>query len=143
MVDTEMDLYPYLLFVNAIRSPLTRQKYFGRLNSFFDFILIPSGNLDERCKLFVSNCNENPKYSLNCVYRFVIHLKAKMQKGEIVVSTIYNYLILGSGDVWVEYRRTSFSLYILIVKVIGSEAALPELITFPEITKLSERRPNW
>lgn len=92
MADTEMDLDPYLLFVNAIRSPLTRQKYFGRLNSFFDFILIPTGKLDMRCKIFVSKCSENPKYPLNCVYRFVIHLKEKMQKGEIVVSTIYNYL---------------------------------------------------
>jgi hypothetical protein len=35
MLDNEMDLDPYLLFGNAIRSPLTRQKYFGRLNSFF------------------------------------------------------------------------------------------------------------
>ena len=72
-----MDLAPYLLFTNAIRSPLTRQKYFGRLNSFFDFILIPIGALDERCKIFISKCNENPKYSLNCIYRFVIHLKEK------------------------------------------------------------------
>jgi hypothetical protein len=38
MLDTDMDLDPYLLFVNAIRSPLTKQKYFGRLNSFFDYI---------------------------------------------------------------------------------------------------------
>ena len=67
MLDNEMDLDPYLLFGNAIRSPLTQQKYFGRLNSFFDFILIPECSLEERCKIFISKCNENPKYSLNSV----------------------------------------------------------------------------
>jgi hypothetical protein len=88
IVDNDMDLDHYLWFTNAIRSSLTRQKYFGRLNSFFDLILIPVGALEEHCKIFVSKCNENPKYSLNCVYRFVIHLKEKIQRSEIVVSTI-------------------------------------------------------
>jgi hypothetical protein len=92
IVDNDMDLDHYFWITNAIRSPLTRQKYFGRLNSFFDFILIPVGALDERCKIFIPKCNENPKYSLNCVYRFIIHLKEKMQRSEIVISTIYNYL---------------------------------------------------
>ncbi len=91
-MDNAIDLDPYLLFVNAIRSPLTRQKYFGRLNSFFEFIQIQKGSMEARCKIFVKNCNDIPKYPLNCVYRFVIHLKGKMEKGEIVVSTIYNYL---------------------------------------------------
>ena len=57
IVDNDMDLDHYLWFTNAIRSSLTRQKYFGRLNSFFDFILIPVGALDERCKIFISKCN--------------------------------------------------------------------------------------
>ena len=40
MMDNSVDLDPYLLFVNSIRSPLTRQKYFARLASFFDFYSI-------------------------------------------------------------------------------------------------------
>jgi hypothetical protein len=33
IMDNALDLDPYLLPVNSIRSPLTRQKYFGRLFS--------------------------------------------------------------------------------------------------------------
>lgn len=115
IMDNSMDLDPYLLFINAIRSPLTRQKYFGRLNTFFDFILIPKGNLDERCKIFVKNSIDNQKYPLNCVYRFVIHLKEKMEKGEIVVSTIYNYLkpiklLCEINDISVKWKKITIGL---------------------------------
>ena len=115
MLDNEMDLDPYLLLVNVIRSPLTQQKYFGRLNSFFEFILIPAGALEERCKTFVSKCNENPKYSLNSIYRFVINLKERMQKGEIVVSTIYNYLkpiklLCEINDINIKWKKITIGL---------------------------------
>ncbi len=87
-----MELDPYLLFVNSIRSKQTRRKYQGRLKSFFDYIELPNTTLDERCRIFVNKSKENPKYSLNCAFRFVIYLKEKMERKEIVVSTIYNYL---------------------------------------------------
>ena len=41
---------PYLLFVNSIRSEQTKRKYQGRLKSFFDYIELPDGTLDERCR---------------------------------------------------------------------------------------------
>lgn len=114
-IDNVLDLDPYLLFVNSIRSPLTRQKYFGRLNSFFDFIQLPEGPLDERCRTFIKNCNENTNYSLNCTYRFVIHLKGKMEKNEIVVSTIFNYLkpiklLCDINDIQVKWKKITIGL---------------------------------
>jgi hypothetical protein len=51
MVDNYMELEPFLLFANAIRSTQTRKKYQGRLNTFFDFISLPSCSLNERCKI--------------------------------------------------------------------------------------------
>jgi len=59
-IENVMDLDPYILFVNSIRSPLTKQKYFGRLNSFFNYIQIPQSHLQQCCKVFIKNCNENP-----------------------------------------------------------------------------------
>lgn len=114
-MDNILDLDPYLLFVNSIRSPLTRQKYFGRLNAFFDFIQIPEKSLEKRCKIFINNCNENPTYPLNCVYRFVIHLKVKMERKEIVVSTIYNYLkpiklLCEINDIQVKWKKITIGL---------------------------------
>jgi integrase len=115
MMDNALDLDPYLLFVNSIRSPLTRKKYFGRLNAFYDFIQIPDGSMEERCRIFIKNCNENPKYPLNCVYRFIIHLKGKMEKNEIEVSTILNYLkpiklLCGINDIQVKWKKVTIGL---------------------------------
>lgn len=115
MMDNALDLDPYLLFVNSIRSPLTRKKYFGRLDTFYDIIQIPDGSMEDRCRIFIKNCNENPKYPLNCVYRFIIHLKGKMEKNEIEVSTILNYLkpiklLCGINDIQVKWKKVTIGL---------------------------------
>src|SRR6478735_11975056 len=90
--ESSMELDPFSLFINAIRAEQTRAKYQARLNTFFDYISLPGTNLEERCILFVKNCQSNPKYAVNSIFRFIIHLKKRMNKKEIVVSTIYNYL---------------------------------------------------
>jgi hypothetical protein len=94
--ENSFELDPFSLFINAIRAEQTRRKYQARFNTFFDFISISNKNLEERCKIFVNNCrggnSDNTKYATNCVFRFIVHLKEMMNKKEIVVSTIYNYL---------------------------------------------------
>ncbi len=44
--DSLMELEPFLLFINSIRSNQTRQKYQSRSTTFFDFIALPDGILD-------------------------------------------------------------------------------------------------
>jgi hypothetical protein len=46
------------------------------------------------CKIFVNNCHDggNSKYTTNCVFRFIIHLKERINRKKIIVSIIYNYL---------------------------------------------------
>ena len=91
--ESSMELDPFSLFINAIRANQTRRKYQARLNTFFDYISIPETNLEERCKIFVNNCHQgNSKYATSCVFRFIVHLKERMNRKEIVVYTIYNYL---------------------------------------------------
>jgi hypothetical protein len=90
--ESSMEIDPFSLFTNAIRAEQTKRKYQARLNTFFNYILIPNTNLDEKCKIFIKNCLGNPKYVMNSIFRFIIYLKERMQRKEIDVSTIYNYL---------------------------------------------------
>ncbi len=92
MVDDNdlMELDPFLLFTSAIRSNQTKEKYQGRLNIFFDFIALPKDNLNERCMIFIKNSKDNSAYPLNTVFRFIMYQKERLQKKEIVVSTIHN-----------------------------------------------------
>jgi hypothetical protein len=78
-MNNDMELDPYLLFINAIMSVQTQIKYKARLNIFFDFISLPDGPLNERCEIFIKNCQENPQYPLNCAFRFVIFQKERME----------------------------------------------------------------
>lgn len=114
-IDMDMELDPYLLFKNSIRSPLTLVKYQARLNAFFDFICIPNGPINERCNIFIKNCQQNSKYPLHHVFRFVLSKKEQMQSKKIVVSTINNYLkpikkLCKLNDIHVKWEKITSGL---------------------------------
>lgn len=105
-----MELDPFLLLINSIRSNQTRQKYQSRLTTFFDFIELPDAPLEERCKIFIDKSKENPNYPLNCSFKFIVYLKEIMERKEIVVSTIYNYLkpiklLCEINDIQVKWKK--------------------------------------
>ena len=113
--DSFMELDPYLLFINSIRSEETKRKYLGRLITFFDFIALPKGSQTERCKIFIDKSKGNPNYPLNCAFKFIIHLKERMDRKEIVVSTIDNYfkpikLLCGMNDIHVKWKKITTGL---------------------------------
>jgi len=114
-LDGSMELDLYLLFINSINSEQTKRKYQGRLNIFFDFIALPKGNQTERCKIFIDKCKENSNYPLNCAFKFIMHLKERMERKEIVVSTIYNYLkpiklLCEMNDIHVKWKKITTGL---------------------------------
>jgi hypothetical protein len=113
--ESSMDLDPFSLFINAIRAEQTKRKYQARLNTFFDYISIPTTNLEEKCKIFIKNYQDNPKYVMNSIFRFIIHLKERMNRKEIVVSTIYNYLkpiklFCDMNDIEVKWKKITLGL---------------------------------
>ena len=85
MMDNYVELEPFLLFANAIRSNQTGKNCQGRLNAFFDFISLPSCPLNESCKIFIKNCQENQNYPLNCAFRFVVFQKERVERNELLV----------------------------------------------------------
>ena len=50
MAASELD--PWKLFLNAMRSPITRDRYSTRVAKFFDFTEIPGRTLEQRAKTF-------------------------------------------------------------------------------------------
>lgn len=47
----DMNADPHTIFINAIKSPNTREKYDRRLKIFLDFIKIPGDDMKDRCIL--------------------------------------------------------------------------------------------
>ena len=57
MMENELQLdTPYDSFVFAIRSPVTREKYVGRLAYFMSFVGITEGNRESKCNTFGQKC---------------------------------------------------------------------------------------
>ena len=60
MIEESIQLHssPYSLFILAIRSPITREKYLQRLGYFLDYIGIgEQGTIEERCNIFSEKAN--------------------------------------------------------------------------------------
>jgi integrase len=119
MMDTTdgslMEMEPFELFINAIRSSQTREKYQSRLQSFFDFILLPKTDLNERCRIFVANSQQNKNYPLTAAFKFILHQKERLRRNEIVVSTIHNYLkpiklLCSMNDIHVNWKKVTTGL---------------------------------
>jgi hypothetical protein len=83
----------YSLFVYAIKSPMTREKYEGRLRKFFDFIgIMQQGQLDERCNMFAKKAKNDTIWVTNCILNFMQMQKQRADRKEISGATVRNYL---------------------------------------------------
>jgi hypothetical protein len=76
---TEFESDPYSLFIFAINSPLTKEKYVPRLNRFFDFINL-QGTIQERCKAFVEKSRDEPSWVVGCVIKFLQMNKERVER---------------------------------------------------------------
>lgn len=83
---------PYDSFVFAIRSPVTRKKYLGRLGYFLSYVGITEGNIEIRCNIFGKRCNADPRWLSNSVIRYLHVHRLRVEQREISASTLSNYI---------------------------------------------------
>ena len=62
---------PYAIFMYAIKSPLTRKKYEGRLAKFFDFMGIAGGTLEGRCAAFEQKSRADHRWTASKIIEFL------------------------------------------------------------------------
>ena len=67
---TELD--PWSLYIYAMKSPMTRNRYQTRLAKFFDFIELTGSTLDDRARTFA----KRSKY----IYNIIIKIKSKKRR---------------------------------------------------------------
>ncbi len=83
---------PYNSFVFAIRSPVTREKYLGRLGYFMSYVDITEGNIETRCNIFGEKCKADPRWLVNNVIRYLHVHRERVDRREISASTLSNYI---------------------------------------------------
>lgn len=90
--EKEILIDPYSIFVYAIKSPLTRKKYEGRLNKFFDFTGIAGETLEARCAAFEQKTRADANWATSVTMWFLQSLKRRVESKEISGATIRNYV---------------------------------------------------
>src|SRR2546426_6384287 len=102
------------MFLYAIRSEVTRQKYQRKLFLFCDFIGI-EGTLEEKSKLFVVKAKENAGWAFASVMKFLAYQKERVERKEISETTIRNYykplkLFCEMNDLSLSWKKISRGL---------------------------------
>ena len=87
----EPDLWS--LYLYALKSPVTREKYQKRLEKFFDSICLEGKTVEEKSRAFVNTAKkEGNGWIFNQVLKFMQFQLDRANRKEITGSTIRNYL---------------------------------------------------
>jgi hypothetical protein len=110
---SEMD--PYSMFIFPMNSPLTREKYIGRLAKFFDFIEMTEGTMEERCIVFAERAKNDFKWVFSNILRFLQIQKQRVERKEITGTTMRNYvktikLFCEMNDILIPWKKITRGL---------------------------------
>ena len=87
----EPDIWSLYLF--ALKSPVTREKYKTRLDKFFNFMGLEGEKVEEKSNNFIEKYNkEGSQWVFNSILKFMQFHLERVNRKEITGSTIQNYL---------------------------------------------------
>ena len=87
------ELDSWSLYLYAMKSPVTREKYQKRLEKFFDFLGLEGQTIEEKSKAFVKKVDvEGSKWVFGCLLKFMQFQLDRVNRKEITGATVRNYL---------------------------------------------------
>ena len=104
------------LYFYAIKSPMTRQKYIGRLNKFFDYLELEGVTPEEKSKYFILKSREKGgQWIFSSVLKYMQFQLERVHKREITGSTLNNYLksiklFCEMADISISWKKISRGL---------------------------------
>jgi hypothetical protein len=113
----ESDLEPWTMFLNAMRAPMTRDRYQTRVAKFFDFIGIPGKTLEEKARTFANKGKIDTNWALAKILKFVYFQRERVDNKEISRATVRNYtksirLFCEMADVHIPWKKRVIKFYI-------------------------------
>ena len=104
------------LYLFALKSPLTRKKYQNRMGKFFDFVGMDGKTIEEKSLSFVRKSEEEGnQWVFNSVLKFMLYQIDRVNKKEIVGSTVQNYvksirLFCEMADINIQWKKITRGL---------------------------------
>jgi hypothetical protein len=108
----------YRLFIYALNSPVTRERYSTRLRYFLTKIGLTDNDnksLEQLCKIFVEKGKQDPNWIVDNIVAFLIEYKDRYDRREISGSTIRNYikvvkLLCEMNDITIPWKKITRGL---------------------------------
>ena len=88
---TETKSDPWALYLYAMKSPATKEKYLLRLGKFLDSAGL-QGSLQDRARIFAEMGTKDTIWAFNTILGFMQSLKERAGRKEITAGTIRNYV---------------------------------------------------
>ena len=131
------------LYLYALKSPVTRQKYQKRLEKFFDFLGMEGATVEEKSKSFIKriqleeNTSNNNQWIFNSLIKFLQFHIDRVNRKEITGATVRNYvksikLFCEMADIPIAWKKITRGL------PRGKNYADDRIPTIEEIRKLLE-----
>ncbi|MDN5845184.1 MAG: hypothetical protein L0H53_02795 [Candidatus Nitrosocosmicus sp.] len=81
----------YFIFDYSIRSAQTKDSYFRRLRTFFQYSCIEGKDFRDKCNNFAIKGQKNPQWAFKLILNFIQYQKQRVAKKEIKSGTLRNY----------------------------------------------------
>lgn len=109
------ELDPWRLFQNAMRSPVTRDRYSTRVAKFFEFTKIPGKTLEQKAKTFAKKGKNDSNWALTNILKFIYFQRERVEKKEISGATVINYtksikLFCEMSDITITWKKITRGL---------------------------------
>ena len=82
----------YSLFLDAMNSPVTGDRYTTSTNEYFSLYVGIEGKVKEQCRIFIEKSDKDNQFVFKSIISFLQTQKAQIDRKGIYGSTIRNYL---------------------------------------------------
>jgi hypothetical protein len=89
---TSISIDPWSLYLYAMKSQITREKYTGRLSRFFEWAGLEGVNAEEKARQFVIRSNNNKNWAFSVIIRFLQFQTNRINQREMSAATVRNYV---------------------------------------------------
>jgi hypothetical protein len=111
----EPDSEVWRLFLYAMKSPVTRDKYQRRLSRFFEFAGVEGASLQAKALSFIQKATTDSTWVFTIVFGFLEQQNARVNNREICGATVRNYvksikLFCEMGDITIPWKKLTRGL---------------------------------
>jgi hypothetical protein len=128
----------HIIYISAIRSPVTKDIYLRRLRIFFNHIQMLSMNepMETRCNMFAQKSRSAPKCAFTKILEFLQFQKERVESGEISPATLRNFV--KAINLFSEMSDIFFCILFIVVCLFVYQyaAALPPLFVLVAVAAL-------